>query len=240
MAAIEATARRPAEVGRGFYLGLSLLMVAVVVGGFSQTVPGDFTPPGIPLLLHVHGAAFTCWILLVVAQPALVVSGNVRRHRQLGYIGAALAAAMVVLAIAATVVAVRIHMMPPGFPPAVFLAMNVLVAICFGALVAAGVAMRGRPEWHKRLMICAPCAILSPGLGRFLPMPAFGPAAPMVMFAVNDVILLIGPVADLVVRRRLHPAYLYGVGAVLLMELAIGPVAMSPLGAATLKVAMRS
>ena len=238
MVAIQATAQKPAEVGRGFYLGLSLLMVAVVVGGFSQTVPGDFAPPGIPILLHVHGAVFTCWILLVVAQPALVVAGNVRRHRQLGYFGAALAVAMVALAIAATFLAVRIHMMPPGFPPAVFLAMNVLDAVCFGALVAAGVTMRGRPEWHKRLMICATCAILSPGLGRVLPMPAFGPAAPLVMFAVNDAILLIGPVADLDVRRRLHPAYLYGVGAVLLMELAIGPVAMSPLGAAALKAAL--
>jgi hypothetical protein len=237
MATIEAAARRPTEVGRRFYLGLSLLMVAVIVGGFSQTVPGDFAPPGIPLLLHIHGAVFTCWVLLVVAQPALVVAGDVRRHRQLGYLGAALAAAMVALALAATVVAVRIHMMPPAFPPAAFLVMNGLNAICFGALVAAGVAMRRKPEWHKRLMICATGAILGPGLGRFLPMGAMGPAAPFVMFAVNDIILFIGPLADLLVRRRLHPAYLWGVGAVLLTEAAIPPIAMSPLGATMLRLA---
>ena len=238
MVAIQATAQKPAEVGRGFYLGLSLLMVAVVVGGFPRPFLGTLRRPA--FLSFCTSTALSlpagyCSSLLSPRWSSLATCGA---DRQLGYFGAALAVAMVALAIAATFLAVRIHMMPPGFPPAVFLAMNVLDAVCFGALVAAGVTMRGRPEWHKRLMICATCAILSPGLGRVLPMPAFGPAAPLVMFAVNDAILLIGPVADLVVRRRLHPAYLYGVGAVLLMELAIGPVAMSPLGAAALKAAL--
>ncbi len=30
------------EVGRGFYLTMFLIMVAILVAGFSQTVPGDF------------------------------------------------------------------------------------------------------------------------------------------------------------------------------------------------------
>jgi hypothetical protein len=232
MAIIEAS--RPVEVGRRFYLGLSLLMVAVVAFGFSHTVPGDFAPPGIPLLLYIHGGAFTCWAVLAIAQPALVVAGDVRRHQQLGYLVAVLAGVMVALGIAATVVAVRLHMMPPTFPPAVFLTMNWLDAICFGGLVAAGVAMRRTPEWHKRLMVCATGALLSPALGRSLPMDAMGHAGPMVMFAAKDAILFIGPLADLIVRRRLHPAYLWGIGAVVLSELAIGPIATSPLGAAML------
>jgi hypothetical protein len=68
-------------------------------------------------------------------------------------------------------------------------------------------------------------------------MDAFGHAAPLVMFATKDAILFIGPVADLIVRRRVHPAYLWGIGAVMLAELAIGPVAMSPFGAAMLRIA---
>jgi hypothetical protein len=221
--------RRPAEVGRIFYLGWALTMAAVFVAGFSQTVPGDFAPtPGLPLLLHLHGAVFTCWVGLIIVQPSLVVAGDVRRHRQLGMAGAALAAAMVVMGIAATVFSISHHRVPSFFPPGVFLVMNALGILVFGGLVAAGVALRGRPEWHKRLMLCATAAILGPGLGRFLPMPAFGAAAPLVMFAVNDAILLAGPAADLVVRRRIHPAYLWGVAAVLLMEVLIGPLAFSP------------
>ncbi len=228
--------RRPAEVGRRFYLGYSVLMVAVLLAGFAQTVPGDFHPPGIPFLLHLHGAVFTLWPILAIAQPALVTTGDLKRHRQLGYVGAGLAATMVVMAFTATVVAIRQHVVPPSFPPAIFLAMNGLDALCFGGLVAAAVVLRKNAQWHKRLMICATGAILAPGLGRALPMDAMGPIAPLVMFGVNDLILLIGPAADLAIRRRVHPAYAWGIGALLLTEVLIGPVALSPLGQALLKL----
>jgi hypothetical protein len=49
-------------------------------------------------------------------------------------------------------------------------------------------------------------------------------------------VLLAGPVADLVGRRRIHPAYFWGAGAVLLMELAIPLIALSPLSHAMLQV----
>lgn len=221
--------RAPAEVGRRFYLAMALVMAAVFVAGFSQTVPGDFAPtPGLPLLLHIHGAVFTCWVVLFIAQPSLVVAGDVRRHMQLGIAGAVLAGAMVVMGLAATLFSISHHRVPSFFPPGIFLVMNSLGIVVFGALVAAAVALRRRPEWHKRLMLCATASILGPGLGRFLPMDAFGPVAPLVLFAVNDLILLAGPAADLVVRRRLHPAYYWGVAAVVLTQVLIGPLAFSP------------
>jgi hypothetical protein len=235
MATLE-VGRRPAEVGRVFYLTWALAMAAVFVAGFSQTVPGDFAPtPGLPLLLHVHGAVFTCWVALIIVQPSLVVAGDVRRHRQLGIAGAVLAVAMVVMGLAATLFSISHHRVPSFFPPGVFLAMNSLGILAFGGLVAAAVALRSQPEWHKRLMLCATAAILGPGLGRFLPMPSFGAAAPLVMFAVNDAILLAGPAADLVVRRRIHPAYLWGVGVAVASQVLIGPLAFSPLAQTILR-----
>ena len=81
-------------------------------------------------------------------------------------------------------------------------------------------------------MMCASAAILGPGLGRFLPMDSFGAIAPLVLFLVNDLVLLMGPAADLVVRRRIHPAYGWGVAAVVLMQVAIGPLAFSPMAKA--------
>jgi len=221
------------DVSHGFYLAWSLLMAAVFVGGFSTTVPDDFTArPGLPLLLHVHGAVFTCWVLLIVAQPALVTVGDLRRHRLLGYAGAALAAAMVVMGIAATVFTIAKHHVPPFFPKGVFLVMNVLGILVFGGLAAAAVVLRRRSDWHKRLMLCATASILGPGLGRLLPMGDFGAAAPLIMFAVNDAILLAGPVADLAVLRKIHPAYAWGVAIVVLSQALIGPLAFSPLAAA--------
>jgi len=62
MTTITMTPPRPRAVGRSFYLIMSLLMAAVIVGGFSQTVPGDFRAShGFPLLMQIHGAVFTLW-----------------------------------------------------------------------------------------------------------------------------------------------------------------------------------
>ncbi len=226
-------ARPRAEVGRVFYLVWSLVMVAVFLAGFSQTVPGDFAPtPGLPLLLHLHGAVFTCWVVLMVAQPALVTAGDIRRHRQLGVAGAVLAGAMVIMGVAATLFSIGHHRVPIFFPKGVFLVMNIMDVAVFGGLVVAAIRLRHRPDWHKRLMMSASAAILGPGLGRFLPMDSFGAFAPLVLFLVNDLILLAGPAADLVVRRRIHPAYGWAVAAIVLMEVAIGPLAFSPMAKA--------
>ncbi|WP_168073173.1 hypothetical protein [Caulobacter sp. SSI4214] len=232
MTAIEAGRRPAANVGRRFYLIMSLLMAAVFIGGFGQTVPDDFAPPGLPLLFHIHGAVFTCWVLVFVAQPAFVARGSIKLHRQVGLAGAALAGLMVVMGLAATISAFPAHRVPAFFPPTIFLVMNVLGILTFGGLVAGGIALRRKAEWHKRLMLCATVSILGPGLGRLLPMGSFGAAAPAVMFAVILAFALAGPVADLIVRKRVHPAYAWGVGAIVLSTVLIPPLAFTPQAAA--------
>lgn len=237
MTAIEAGRRPAAKVGRRFYLIISLLMAAVFVGGFGQTVPGDFThKPGLPLLLHVHGAVFTLWVLVFVAQPAFVAHGSLKWHRQVGMAGAWLAGLMVIMGLAATVFAIRYKFTPSFFPPAIFLVMNGIGILVFGGLIAGGVALRHKSEWHKRLMLCATISILGPGLGRLLPMDSFGPAAPLVMFGVIMLFALAGPVVDLFVRKRVHPAYGWGVGAILFSNLLIAPVAFTAPAQALLKL----
>jgi hypothetical protein len=228
MTAIEAGRRPKASVGRRFYLIMSLLMAAVFVGGFGQTVPDDFAPPGLPLLFQLHGAVFTCWVLVFVAQPAFVARGSMKLHRQVGMAGAWLAGLMVIMGLAATIFAFRYHRVPSFFPPGVFLVMNCLGILVFGGLVAGGIALRRDPEWHKRLMLCATVSILGPGLGRLLPMDSFGAAGPLVLFAVNMLFALAGPVVDLRIRKAIHPAYAWGVGAIVLSTLLIPPLAFSP------------
>lgn len=220
---------RRRTVGRPFYLTMSLVMAAVIIGGFSQTVPDDFAPkPGLPLLLHIHGAVFTLWVLLFVAQPAFIARGSVALHRKIGWLGAVLALAMLVMGVAATLYAIHYNFVPGFFPRSIFLVMN-LIGICvFAGLVAGGIVLRKRAEWHKRLMLCATISILGPGLGRLLPMGSFGAAAPLVMFGIIALFAFAGPVADVIVRRRIHPAYYWGVSTILLSMIVIGPIAFSP------------
>ncbi|UAK24394.1 hypothetical protein [Sphingomonas nostoxanthinifaciens] len=221
--------RRSRDVSQSFYLWISLAMAAVIVGGFSTTVPGDFTDtPALPLLLHIHGMVFTLWVLLFVAQPAFIARGSLRLHRRLGWVGAGLAAAMVVMGVAATLFAIGHHAVPSFFPPGIFLVMNLIGIAVFGGLVASGILLRRRREWHKRLMLCATISILGPGLGRLLPMGSFGAAAPLVMFAAILSFGAAGMIADRVVRGRVHPAYLWGLGVIVLSDVAIGPLGFAP------------
>jgi uncharacterized membrane protein YozB (DUF420 family) len=237
MTTMEAAGRPAANVGRRFYLIMSLLMAAVFVGGFGQTVPEDFThKPGLPLLLHVHGAVFTLWVLVFVAQPAFVARGSLKLHRQVGMAGAWLAGLMVIMGLAATLFAIRYKFIPSFFPPAVFLVMNVIGILVFGGLIAGGIALRRKAEWHKRLMLCATISILGPGLGRLLPMDSFGQAAPLVMFGVIMLFALAGPILDLFVRRRVHLAYAWGVGAIVFSNLLVAPLAFTPAAQALLKL----
>lgn len=212
-----------------FYLVMSLAMAAVIIAGFSRTVPDDFTAgTKFPLLLAIHGTVFTLWIVLFVAQPAIVARGSLKLHRRIGWIGAGLAFAMVVMGLAATFFAVRFNSMPSFFPPPLFLVMNTIGIAVFGGLVTAGVRLRKKAEWHKRLMLCATISILGPGLGRLLPMESFGRAAPMVMFAAIFVFGLAGPIYDVVIRRRVHPAYIWGVSTIIVSMLITGPIAFTP------------
>ncbi|CAN5160017.1 hypothetical protein BH09PSE3_BH09PSE3_25850 [soil metagenome] len=229
MASISMNKPEYKTVGRPFYLLMSLAMAAVIIGGFSYTVPGDFIrKPGLPLLFHVHGAVFTSWVILFVAQPAFIARGSVSLHRKIGWIGAAIALAMLVMGVAATLYAVRYNFIPGFFPPQIFLVMNLIGIATFAGLFAGGIALRKRAEWHKRLMLCATISILGPGVGRLLPMDSFGPAAPLVMFGVIALFAFAGPVADLIVRRSVHRAYYWGVAAILISMAIVPPIAFSP------------
>ncbi len=70
--------------------------------------------------------------------------------------------------------------------------------------------------------------ILSQGLGRFLPTSSFGDAAPGVLFGVVTLFALVGPAIDLIVRGRIHPAYLPGLGVLIAFEVLTPAIAFSP------------
>src|SRR5262245_49157986 len=83
-----------------FFGGMTIAMLIAVLVGFGptyffSTISGttfELTRP-----LHLHGAAFTSWMVLLVIQATLVAAGHVDIHRKLGVAGAVLAAVMMVL-----------------------------------------------------------------------------------------------------------------------------------------------
>ncbi len=232
-----ASSRRAPD--RAFYILMSVLLGGIAVAGFSRTIPGDFTAPGFPPLLWLHAAVFTSWVVLFVAQPALVAGGSMRLHRRLGWVGAGLACAMVALGGAAVLLGLWADAVPPFYPHGLFLVRGAIGLALFGGLVAAGVLNRRRPEWHKRLLLCASIVVVLPGLERAMPLDLFGSNWPFAVDAVVDIIVLIGPCVDLISRRRIHPAYLWGVGAILAGQVVTYAVAPSSL-ATTLLAALHT
>ena len=235
MASVHLATHRLKGLGRWFYLGMALFLAVVIFAGFAQTYPASLASnPPLPPLLHLHAAVFAAWVLLIVAQPALAAGGSMRAHRALGWTGAILASAMVVMGFVAVIVALREHYVPAFLPRRIFVIGNLLSVIGFGGLVAMAVVNRGRPEWHKRLMITATILIISQALGRLLPMASFGDAAPGVLFGVVTLLALVGPAVDLIVRGRIHPAYLLGLGVLLAFEVLTPLIAFSPLAPAVI------
>ncbi|RZL25228.1 MAG: hypothetical protein EOP64_07135 [Sphingomonas sp.] len=214
---------------RRFFLGMAIVIAATVILGFTMNAARmHWTFFALPVQVHLHAAAFLSWIILYVVQNWLIVRGSIKRHRQLGVLGAGIAVTMVVLGIVTTVAAIKQHRVPPFFPPGIFLVLDVLGVIGFGILTAWAIALRKRAAWHKRLMLCGTILVMSPALGRILPMPLLGQFAPLAVFASMAVFVIAGMIFDLRLRGKIHPAYYWGGGVLVVTNVLVGPLGFSP------------
>jgi len=194
-----ATARRGFGVrllDKYFYFGMSLLIPAIVIYGFSHTVGENLLHPAVPrpTILWFHSAVFSGWVLFFIFQSALVRSRNVRLHRTTGWFGAALGAVVPVLGVATAVTMNR------------FKLHQLLDVSCFASTFWLAIYWRQKPELHRRLVLMATCALTAAAFGRFpesvLPGAWF--------YAGVDTLILLGVARDLIVNRRLHRVYAIG------------------------------
>lgn len=210
---------------RLFFLVMAMAIATTVVFGLDLALRVTFAE--FPWQVHAHAVVFGSWIVLYVVQNWLVVDGNVALHRRLGILGAVIATMMVILGNAATLMAIQRGSVPGFFPPGVFLVLDCMGITMFGVMVAAGIAMRRDAAWHKRLMLCASILVMSPAIGRILPMPLLGPAAPFAVYASMMLYVFVGMGFDIATRRRIHPAYWVGAGAITLLQVSVGLLGFS-------------
>jgi hypothetical protein len=104
----------------------------------------------------------------------------------------------------------------------VWLDLSILVA--FAIFFAAGVQMRHRPEWHKRLMLLASVTIVSPALGRAWNLVPMFRGLNSTLVTAGLVSFLVGlAVHDLSSSKRIHPATLTA-GAFLMALRTVAPL----------------
>lgn len=212
---------------RVFYLIMSLLCATVVLAGFGGYILVGISHFSSPWWVHVHGLTFMGWMALYITQNVLIVRGSTAQHRKLGLAMTGWMAWMLVVGPAVLIFNTITHRTPPIFTPAYIIALDLVNLLVFLALAGAGLALRHRPDWHRRLMLAATISVISPGAGRVsnLALHHFS------LWACIGILLSLAALAigfDLYNRRRAHPALLIGFAAIVIMGAATPPVAAFP------------
>jgi hypothetical protein len=106
----------------------------------------------------------------------------------------------------------------------------------FVGLTIAAVTRRRQTDWHRRLHFCGMSLLLGPAFGRLLPMPLLQPWSWEAAFVPCLLFPLAGVVADLRGRGSVHPAWRYGIGAMLACLVLTEAITYSPVGTALYRV----
>jgi hypothetical protein len=199
-----ATAGRYKLLDRYFYFAMSLLFAVIVVTGFSRTIDQNLFHPALPrpILLWIHGAAFSGWVAFYIVQSTLVRTRNVKWHRFFGWVGAGLAALMVPLGLSIAVIMGRFDAVQLHQPDPTFLSIPFYDMVAFATLVSLAICWRRKPELHRRLLFVATCGLMDAAFARFD--FVFDHA---LFFPCIDILILFGVARDLAVDRRVHSAY---------------------------------
>ena len=207
------------------WAAVACALIAVIGFARSYYLKSFFGRPPLPVLLHVHGVIMTAWCALFFVQTYLIATHRVRAHRRLGIFGAVLAFLVASIGTYATVAAtareVRQHVVRQFH---FLFGLNLMNLLLFAIFVILGLALRARPEFHKRLMLMATLTLLAPPAVARIVLQFT--RAPMAQFAAFDSCILIFVVTDTIWHRRLHPALAWGavvvIGTFHLTALALG------------------
>jgi hypothetical protein len=202
-----------------FYFTMACTTALGVFGGFARLyyLKSYFHTPELPLLLHVHAAIFTIWLFFFILQTALISNGRFSAHRWFGWAGAILAGVMVVSGVSVSFWMVSTgHFRTIPFvrdaEGACLFALGQIVMFCL--FMASGFQFRRNREIHQRSMLMATVWALAPnGLGKLGALIS-PPVAPLLIYSF----VLAGPIYDLATRRRVHPAYIWGLPVFILLS----------------------
>jgi hypothetical protein len=198
-----------------FFLTMAILAAITVFLGFFPTYFQKPLEPLLPIppspklatLLLIHGAVMTAYILFYVLQTAMAGTGRRALHMTLGWASVVFIPAISILGTMAVIQSAKLghkQIWPDLETNAII---NIFDVPVFAILATAAILLRAMPETHKRLMLLALIAGILPAAIARSPAVRLGPAG---VGAVIIAFLLAGPFYDLLTRRRIHRAYVWG------------------------------
>lgn len=229
------TPRHPAyrpvnrKIERVYFGFMAILLCVVVFVGFSPTYfqAGLIKAPLPSPILHIHGAAFTLWMLLFLVQSALISARRVAWHRSLGTIAFCLPPIMVALGIIAGVDALHRKVSIGPLDPATSLSIPLLGILCFAVLIYAAWDTRRQPDAHKRLILIATIDLCDAALGRF-PWYRIGLTPGAGAVAGLAILLLLVIAYDLFSLHRVHRSTAWAAPVTFIVGAFAVPLGMTP------------
>lgn len=173
MATATASPRLHLRSDNFFFSGMATVALITVLVGFAHTyfLAGLFRAPLPNRLVHIHGAAFTLWIILFITQISLVTANRVDLHRRLGMLDLVLALVMIVVGTLTASDSLARHVAQSGTDRVegerAFYAVPVGAMLMFSTFVYFGYRDRFQPAVHKRLMLFATFSLLDAGFDRW-------------------------------------------------------------------------
>ncbi|ANY19490.1 hypothetical protein A6F68_00965 [Tsuneonella dongtanensis] len=218
---------------RKFFFIMACVMSALIIAGFSFNLAMGRSSFSLPWFYHFHAWVMLAWIGLYLAQNALIFRGNGALHRKLGWLSLPLIPLVAIMAILITRTSLQTTGGPFFFDQNQFLISNSAGLGVFLTLAIWAIVVRANTGWHRRLMFTGFAILLGPGLGRLLPMPLLMPYA---WWIGSIVVPMLFPVMGMIADKRrygtIHPAWFWGVGLVVGVQILSDLVAYSEWGLA--------
>lgn len=219
---------RAHSIDRWIFVFMAAWFIAIVLAGFIpdslmkiEMVKTGMRPP-FPLVLHLHAVLMGAFMLLLLAQTTLMATGRQEYHMQLGLLGYALAALLVVVGF--VLVPTMYHQVlqgvqaaPPGAREQVqglvrhienIMLLQIRIGILFPLFLTIAFKARGRNAgMHKRMMFLGTVMAMPAGIDRIPWLPHTMPASPL--SADLYTLVAIAPMFlwDIARNRSVHPAY---------------------------------
>ena len=190
-----------------YHFSIVLLLTVVLAFGMNILLRKYHLDAAMPVIV-IHGISMLLWYSLFYWQARLVRTANIQVHMKLGLMSIVLA---IVLVISGVLIAIGNYQ---GEREALTLFGNFAGMFIFAVLYTLAIINRKKPDIHKRLMLVASVAMLSPALVRILR-----------IFELNDfftlpfwlIFILALPVYDFRKYRKIQRATWLSIGFLLIL-----------------------
>lgn len=201
-----------------FFSGTALLMLATVFVGFAPSyyLAGLMRAPLPSTIVHIHGAVFSCWILLLVVQNSLAFAGRVDIHKRLGLAGFVLASLMIVIGDWVAADRLAHGTTRPGFDPYSFYIIPATDVLIFAGMIFFAYRLRSDSGSHKRLIYIATTSLLIAAIARW-PWSVVHRSPPRAALLTYAFLLLLAAY-DLWSTRRVHRVTLRASAVLILIQ----------------------